>query len=146
MNVAQVRTAGSWAFEGWPSTIIRLDPEKWRPDCRRLLLEKVRSPDSTLLNTDLTVRLGEGGYLVDDASRDDVGPDGRGIDCLVGFLRTAGGEAWRSEAVAHLMATLRVKQRQTTNIIGSAKKRNAIRSVEVGRQTRLVLVDDTRVN
>lgn len=143
MNVAQARTAGSWAFEGWPSTLIRLDPVKGRPDCRRLLFEKVRSPDSTLQNTSMTVRLGEGGYLVDDAPRDNVGPDGRGIACLVDFLRAAGGVAWRSDAVAHLKATLGVQERQTTNIIGSAKTAGLIQTVPVGRETRLVLVDHT---
>ncbi len=142
MNVAQARTAGSWAFEGWPSTIIRLDHVKGEPDCRRLLFEKMRSPDSTLHGTSLIVRLGERGYLVDDRAHGNVGPDGRGITTLVDFLRTAGGEARRRTAAEHLKTTLHVLDRQVTNIIRSALDAGAVTTRRLGRETILCLVDE----
>ena len=142
MNVAQARTAGSWAFEAWPSTIVRLDRVKGRHACRSLFFEKIRSPDSDLQDTRLTVRLGDGGYLVDDAALDNVGPDGRGVTCLTDFLRASGGEAWRKDAVAHLRATLVVHERQTTNIITSAVGSGLVVSTKVGREVRLGLVGE----
>jgi len=138
MNVARIRTAGSWAFEGWPSTIVRLDSARGRPHARTVTFEKVRSPDSGLLGHQLTIVLQEDGYLAEDSDNSST-PDGRGIACLVDFLRAAGGEAWRKECVSHLIVALDVKARQTTNIITAAKNAGLIRAVEHGRQARLHL-------
>ena len=103
---------------------------------------KVRSPESTLYGQRLTVVLGEDGYLAESDLDGGSGYDGQGVSCLVTFLRGVGGEAWRRDAVAHLTATLGVKERQTTNIIGAAVKAGAISSVLVGREARLVAVDN----
>ncbi len=145
MNVAGLRTAGSWAFEAWPSTIVRLDAVKGRRNARSLSFVKVRSPESILYGQRLTVVLGEDGYLAESDFEGGSGPDGQGVIRLVAFLRGAGGEAWRKDAVAYLTATLGVKERQTTNIIGAAVRAGAIRSVPVGREARLV-VDDAEAD
>jgi hypothetical protein len=101
----------------------------------------VRSPESSLIGQQLTAVLQEDGYLAVSGFDDPSAPEGGGIACLTAFLRTVGGEAWRKDAVAHLIARLSVKERQTTNIISSAKNAGEIRSTEVGRQSRLLLVD-----
>ena len=141
MNVSGARTAGSWAFEAWPSTIIRLDEVRGRRDARVVAFEKVRSPDSDLYRQRLTIVLNEEGYLAQSDSDGGSPIDGRGVDRLVAYLRSVGGEAWRKDAVADLMATLGVKTRQATNVISSAKRAGVIRSVDMGRQSRLVVVD-----
>ena len=142
MNVAQARTAGAWAFEAWPATIVRLDRVKGRQDCRSLTFEKVRSPDSDLYGRMLVIRLGDDGYLVDSAALDNIRPDARGVACLTDFLRASGGEAWRKDAVAHLKTVLGVHERQTTNIIGSAVGSGLVLSTKVGREVRLGLVGE----
>ncbi|MBA3877394.1 MAG: hypothetical protein C0498_10720 [Anaerolinea sp.] len=140
MNVAHERTAGSWAFEGWPSTIVRLDPVKGRPDCRRLLFEKVRSPDSTLFGHSIVARLGDQGYVIDDGPQDNTNPQGRGITVIADFLTAAGGEALRHAVSTHLQQALGIKQRQATNILGSARDLGVVVTEKVGREVLLRLV------
>lgn len=139
MNVAKARAAGSWAFDAWPSTVVRLDLSSRLSDARRLTFEKVRSPDSDLLGRSLTIRLTERGYWADGTSLDSPTADGAGPDTLAVYLRSVGGWAWRADAVAHLRTTLNVKDRQATNIIRSAIRDGAVRSERVGRQARLLL-------
>jgi len=146
MNVTGSRTAGSWAFEAWPSTIVRLDPIRGHTNARAMTFQKVRSPESTLYGQRLRVVLGDGGYRAESDFGGDSAPDGHGIAVLVAYLRGVGGEAWRKDVVAHLMSTLDVKERQTTNIITSARTLGVIRSIAVGRQTRLAVVDDPEVD
>ncbi len=145
MNVSRNRTAGSWAFEAWPSTIIRIDRATGRRNARTLTFEKVRSPESDLYGQQLTVVLGEDGYLAQSGIDGGSTPDGQGVTRLVAFLRSVGGEAWRQEAVADLMTTHGVQRRQTTNIISSAMDAGVIRSQKFGRQVRLVLADDAEL-
>ncbi len=70
-NVAGERPAGSWHFEAWPSTIIRLDQAK-SEGTRVINFRKMRTPGASLPRLD--VRLTDGRYEVVGASRASSAP------------------------------------------------------------------------
>ncbi len=131
-NVTGQRTAGSWIFEGWPSTILRLEPLEGVPDQRILQFEKIRAPGSTLQGLRLQIRLGEDGYLPvipEPAKGAEAGPT---LAVLV--VREAGGQLRRQDLLAGLMAKARVQQRAANKYLGAAVQRKLLRRLQAGRE------------
>lgn len=116
-NVSGLRTAGSWMFEGWPSTIVRLDAMAGLPDQRKVTFEKVRAPGSDLLNKSVVVRLGEAGYLPLTL---DTPTATAGAIMAVQIVREAGGQLHRQELIARLMARAFCQQRAAAKYLGQA--------------------------
>ena len=61
-NTSGLRTAGSWIFEGWPSTIIRLDRVLGVLSHRRVTFEKIPAPGSPLQDQQVQIMQTVTGY------------------------------------------------------------------------------------
>jgi len=130
-NVTGLRTAGSWMFEGWPSTILRLEKVAGVPHQRILTFEKVRAPSSTLLDERLQVALGEQGYLCVDVAEPSTGA---GPMLAVQIVRDAGGQLHRKDLLARLMTVGRVKERAANKYLGEAVQQRLLEPVADGQQ------------
>ncbi len=130
-NVSGLRTAGSWVFEGWPSTILRLEAVPGVPAQRRLVFEKVRAPSSTVMGTAVGIVLAEGGYGLVAPSPQAVGA---GELIAVRLVREAGGSIRRRELVEALMGRARVKLRAANKYLGTAVQRGLLVNVRDGAE------------
>ena len=130
-NVAGMRTAGSWLFEGWPSTILRLETVAGVPSQRILTFEKIRAPSSSLLGERLTIALGDAGYLPVAAAEP---PAEAGPTLAVLIVREAGGQLHRRELLNRLMPRAQCKERAAAKYLGRAVQAGALRSVPDGAQ------------
>ncbi len=131
-NVTGLRTAGSWMFEGWPSTILRLEMVPGVPTHRLLTFEKIRAPSSSLLGERLTIALGDDGYLpVVTAER----PTQAGVTLALLTVREAGGQLHRQELIERLMVRATCKQRAANKYLGQAVQSGVLRRVPDGAQT-----------
>jgi putative DNA primase/helicase len=126
-NVTGLRTAGSWVFEGWPSTILRLEKVAGIPDQRVLSFEKIRAPSSTLLDQRIQIALGEQGYLPVDATHE---PMGAGAILAEVIVREAGGQLHRKELLSRVMARGGVKERAANKYLGDAVQAGNLRRVQ----------------
>jgi AAA domain len=129
-NVTQQRTAGSWKFEGWPSTILRLEKVPGVPTDRMLCFEKIRAPGFGLPEK-LQIRLSDAGYLPiaeDEPSRT------AGELTVVMVLREAGGQLRRQELVERVQRRGSVKLRAAVGYIGKAKQAGLIEATQDGRE------------
>jgi hypothetical protein len=128
-NVTGLRTAGSWLFEGWPSTIIKLEQVAGVANQRIATFEKVRAPSSSLLGERIQIALGEQGYLPIMAGPPAVGA-GPALAAIV--VREAGGQLHRSELLDRLMARGHVKLRAANKYLGEAVQAGLLKRVPDG--------------
>ncbi len=131
-NVTGLRTAGSWVFEGWPSTILRLETVAGVPMHRKLTYEKVRAPSSTLQAKAETIVLGDEGYRLVIPKAD---PVGAGELLAVAIVREVGGTIRRRDLVERLMARANVKDRAANKYMATAAQQGRLVSVPDGRET-----------
>lgn len=129
-NVAGSRTSGSWKFEAWPSTILRLEPVPGVVTDRMLVFEKVRAPGFTLPEK-MQIRLGEAGYL--PIAGEATIPEGK-TDLVVLLLREAGGQLRREELVERVSSRAHVRNRAAIGYIAQAKQERAIDVFRVGHE------------
>lgn len=128
-NVTGLRTAGSWVFEGWPSTILRLETVPGVLAHRKVTWEKVRAPSSTLNGTSQTVVLGDDGYRL---VIPDVAPSGAGEMLAVVVVREAAGSIRRRDLLDRLMARARCKERAANKYLATAVQGGYLVSVQDG--------------
>lgn len=135
-NVTGLRTAGSWLFEGWPSTILRLETVPGILAHRILTFEKVRAPSSSLLGERLQIVLTDDGYRpVVVAERSvDAGPT-----LAVILVREAGGQLPRAELIDRLMARASCRERAAAKYLGQAVQAGSLRSVRDGAKALYLL-------
>lgn len=129
-NVQQQRTAGSWKFEGWPSTILRLERVPGVPTDRMLCFEKIRAPGFGLPEK-MQIRLSDAGYLPiveEDTSRTAA------ETVVVQILRDAGGQLRRQELVERIQQKCSVKLRAAVGYVGKAKQAGLIEAFQDGRE------------
>jgi hypothetical protein len=138
-NVTGLRTAGSWMFEGWPSTIIRLETVAGVPTQRILTFEKVRAPSSSLMGERLPIVLGDDGYLplITTERVVDAGPT-----LAVIIVREAGGQLHRRELVDRIMARAHCRERAAGKYLGQAVQAGRLRTVRDGLQSVYQAVDE----
>lgn len=129
-NVTGLRTAGSWVFEGWPSTILRLEVVAGTSH-RKLTFEKVRAPSSALMGESLQIALGDAGYLPVVTEERAVGA-GESLAVLV--VREAGGQLHRKELIRRLMVRAKCKERAANKYLGNAVQSGALRKVPDGAE------------
>lgn len=129
-NVQSQRTAGSWKFEGWPSTILRLEKVPGVPTDRMLCFEKIRAPGFGLPEK-LQIRLSDAGYL---PIAPEEPPRGAGPLTVVAVLREAGGQLRRQELLERVIERAQVKIRAATGYIGQAKQAGLIDGSQDGRE------------
>ncbi len=141
MNVSRARMAGTYDFEGWPSTILRLDALTTDGPTRKLTYEKVRAPGSTYLGRTALIELGESGYLysaADAAAQPTAGP------ILVRVaLQELGGEAFRRDLINRSMVKTGSKERAVSGYVSAAVTQGLIERVAepgTGRQALYRLV------
>ena len=139
-NVTKARTAGSYKFEAWPSTILRLEDAPGIKGSRYVKFEKVRAPGFTLPEK-LLIALGDEGYVAVD------GQEGRaesaGLILLHDLLKEAGGQLTRAEIVTRMQARNKVTVRSVTNYLGEGREFGLLENFRDGRETvyRLTSVD-----
>jgi hypothetical protein len=131
MGVAGQRSAGSWKFDGWPSTSLQLEKVPGVPNDRMLVFEKVRAPGFGMREK-LQIRLSEAGYL--PIARDDRQPPAGAIAAQL-VIRDAGGQLRRQDLIERLQATAHVTLRTATSYIGQAKQQGLIEGSDIGRET-----------
>ena len=129
-NVQSQRTAGSWKFEGWPSTILRIEKVPGVPTDRMLCFEKIRAPGFGLPEK-LQIRLSDAGYLpiVDEEPARTAGEL-----TVVMVLREAGGQLRRQELVERVQKRAGVKLRAAVGYVGKAKQAGQIIDFAAGRE------------
>ncbi len=130
MRVDGTRSAGSWKFEGWPSTILELERVPGVPTDRMLRFRKLRAPGFGQ-PPDIQIRLSDAGYLplvADEPSRT------AGEIVVVTVLREAGGQLRRQDLIAHIQSRANVKSRAAIGYIGKAKQAGLIDDHPDGRE------------
>ncbi len=130
-NVAGLRTAGSWLFEGWPSTMLKLETVAGIPTQRILTFEKVRAPSSSLIGQRLVIALGDEGYLPVVPA---VVPAGAGGTLARLVVVQAGGQLRRQDLIARLMIRAKVKDRAANKYLGQAVQSGLLRKVPDGAE------------
>ena len=130
-NVTGLRTAGSWMFEGWPSSILRLETVAGMPADRILTFEKIRAPSSSLIGERLPIALHDEGYLpiLEAAEPIEAGPT-----LAVIIVREAGGQLYRKELLGRLMARANCRERAAAKYLGRAVQAGHFRSVRDGAE------------
>ena len=131
MGVAGQRSAGSWKFDGWPSTSLQLEKVPGVPSDRMLVFEKIRAPGFGVREK-MQIRLSEAGYL--PIQRED-GPPPAGAIAVQVVLREAGGQLRRQELVEHVRSRAQVSLRTAAAYIGQAKQQGLVEGTDVGRET-----------
>ena len=140
-NVSQQRTAGSWKFEGWPSTILRLEKVPGVPNDRMLCFEKVRAPGFGLPEK-MQIRLSDAGYL--PIADEEPSKTAGGEMLAVQLLREAGGQLRRQELIERIQQRGSVKLRAAAGYVGKAKQAGLITATEDGRESIYRVAEDAR--
>jgi hypothetical protein len=130
-NVAGQRSAGSWKFDGWPSTVLRLEKVPGVPNDRMLCFEKIRAPGFGLPEK-MQIRLSDAGYL---PIAFEEPPRTAGALAVVMILREAGGQLRRQDLIERVRLRAKVGLRSVTNYIGQAKQAGLIDGADEGRET-----------
>jgi AAA domain len=130
-NVTGLRTAGSWVFEGWPSTILRLEKVPGTTH-RKLTFEKIRAPSSTLDGHEVRIALGEQGYLLVEAEE---GTTTAGSILAVAIVREAGGQLHRKALLDRLQGRTSCKLRAANKYLGDAVQKHLLVTVRDGNST-----------
>lgn len=129
-GVSKLRTAGSWDFEGWPSTIVRLEEVLGIATDRMLIFDKVRAPGFTLER--MQIGLGDHGYLpiVPDVPAERAGP------MLVRIvLADAGGQLRRQELLERVRARANCGGRAAAGYLAEARDAGSAVPHPIGRET-----------
>jgi hypothetical protein len=129
-NVTGLRTAGSWVFEGWPSTILRLEKVPGTTH-RKLTFEKIRAPSSSLDGHEVRIALGEQGYLLVDPEE---GTTTAGSILAVAIVREAGGQLHRKALLDRLQGRTNCKLRAANKYLGDAVQGHLLVTVRDGQQ------------
>ncbi len=129
-NVTGMRTAGSWVFEGWPSTIIQVELVEGVPDQRIINVQKVRAPGSTLNGARLRLALGEQGYR---PVTSEWAPQSDGATVAVTVVAEAGGQLARAACVERIKNRAECKERAAAKYLGEAVQAKALRIVKDGK-------------
>ncbi len=127
MNVAGIRAAGSYTFEAWPSTILRLDEIAGLPTVRKLTYEKVRAPGSTLRGQSVRIELSDAGYLVQagqEATTTFAGPF-----LVTQCLQEMAGQGYRDDLIKRISAKANCGSRTAATYLGAAVDQHLIRKV-----------------
>ncbi len=141
MGVAKVRSAGSWKFDGWPSTILQMETVPGVPNDRMLAFEKIRAPGSAIVQgTKMQVRLGDAGYL---PIAHEEPTKTLGSMTTVQVLREAGGQLRRQELVERIQNVAHVKLRAAVGYVGQAKQEGLIEALQDGREVVYRLTETT---
>lgn len=130
-NVAGGRGGGSWKFDAWPSTILRLERVPGVVTDRMVVFEKIRAPGFTNPEK-LQIRLDpEHGYL--QLSGEAHLPEGR-TELVVQLIREAGGQIGRRDLIARVCERTHLKERQAISHVAQAKQEGAIAVFKDGRE------------
>jgi hypothetical protein len=124
MNVSRARMAGSYDFEGWPSTILRIDALTGLPNRRKLTYEKVRAPGSEYMGKSFSIELGTDGYTMVQADRPTEPQAGPYL--IWQALVDLGGEATRKQLVEAGTNRTNHKSRAVATFIAQAIKQQLI--------------------
>lgn len=127
MNVSRARMAGTYDFEGWPSTILRLDTVTTDSRVRKLTYEKIRAPGSTYLGAVRQIELTETGYLY-AAGQAQAEPQAGAI-LIRKALEELGGEAFRRSLIDRGMEKTHSKKRAVSDYIAAAVRQGLIERV-----------------
>ncbi len=139
-NVTGLRTAGSWVFEGWPSTILRLEKVEGTAH-RKITFEKIRAPSSSLDGKAFRIALGEAGYLMADP---DEPAHTAGAILAVQIVRDAGGQIHRKTLLGRLMERTQCKQRAAAKYLGDAVQAHYLMPVRDGMEVLFQLVPEAQ--
>lgn len=137
-NVAGGRAGGSWKWDAWPSTILRLEKVPGIATDRMVVFDKIRAPGFALPEK-LQVRLSDHGYL---QLAEEKLPEGR-TDVIVQLLREAGGQLRRAELVERVATRTGKRERAAIGYVAQAKTEGAIAVHQVGREAVYRLADET---
>ena len=137
-NTTGMRTAGSWIFEGWPSTIIRLDVVPGIATHRLVTFEKIRAPGSSLLGQQLRIHPTDTGYQAITAT---VTTGGAGELLASIVVAEAGGQLYRQQLIERLMERAHCRERAAAKYLGKAVQAGLLRSIPSGQQVIYQSVD-----
>jgi hypothetical protein len=130
-NATGQRTSGSWVFEGWPSTILRLETVAGVESHRILAFEKIRAPSSDLQGERIQIAFGEHGYRLVDTSWT---PPPAACEYARLILREAGGQLPRKELLARLMVKADCQLRAANKYLGEAVQEGLLTKVPMGAE------------
>lgn len=128
MNVSRARMAGTYDFEGWPSTILRLDKLTGSEE-RKLTYEKVRAPGSTYLGKVKNVILDSRGYHYSDEREAESPMAGPFLVSLA--LQDLGGEAFRQDLIERAMVRTNSRQRAVAGYVQQALQQGLIEKADI---------------
>lgn len=128
MNVAGIRAAGSYTFEAWPSTILRMEEVAGLPTVRKITYEKVRAPGSTLRGTSVQIELTDDGYLIRDAATGHTEPFA-GPYLVQQCLEEMAGQAYRDEIIERLMPKANIKRRSAATYLSMAVDQGLVKKL-----------------
>jgi predicted ATP-dependent serine protease len=139
-NVTKARTAGSYKFEAWPSTILRLEDAPGIKGSRYVKFEKIRAPGFEVPEK-LRIELGDEGYLAVDGREDRL--ESAGLILLLDLLDEAGGQLTRAEIIERMRTRRKVTSRSVGNYLGEGRERGLLNRFSDGREAvyRLASVD-----
>jgi hypothetical protein len=112
--------AGSYDFEGWPSTILRMEVLDPQGTTRKLGFEKIRAPRSSLLGTTHVIDLSEAGYVY--AGTTDTAVPMAGPIIAKQALASLGGQAYRKELIARTEVMAHVRTRAAAAYVTAGAK------------------------
>ncbi|MDP9264780.1 MAG: AAA family ATPase [Chloroflexota bacterium] len=139
MRVDKTRSAGSWKFDGWPSTILELERVPGVPNDRMLVFKKIRAPGFGH-PAKMQIRLSDAGYLPiahEEPTRT------LGSLTTIQVLREAGGQLRRQELVERIQNVAKVKLRAAAAYVGQAKQEGLIEAAQDGREVVYRLTEAT---
>ena len=130
-NATGARTSGSWVFEGWPSTILRLETVAGIESQRVLAFEKIRAPSSDLQGKRIQVSLGERGYRLIDSTWE---PPQAGCEYAKLIVLEAGGQIPRKMLLDRLMVKADCQLRTANKYLGEAVQAGLLTKVPLGAE------------
>lgn len=137
-NVAGGRGGGSWKFDAWPSTILRLEKVPGVATDRMVCFEKIRAPGFSNAEKMQITLSHEHGYL--QLAGEARLPEGR-TELVVQLLREAGCQLRRQDLVERVATRAGVKDRAAIGYIAQAKQEGIIAVHQVGREAVYRLAD-----
>jgi energy-coupling factor transporter ATP-binding protein EcfA2 len=146
MNVSKARMAGTYDFEAWPSTILRLDTLATASTTRKITYEKIRAPGSPYTRQVKTIELTEHGYHF--AANERPSEPHAGPLLIRDALEELGSEAFRRDLISRGMAKTNSKERAVIGYIGQAVQQKLIQrlpELASNRQAVFRLIDQPEV-
>jgi hypothetical protein len=136
-NASGMRTSGSWVFEGWPSTILRLEAVAGIESQRILVFEKIRAPTSDLMGERVQIVLEEHGYSL--VNQEWEIPKA-GAEYARIIVTEAGGQLPRKMLIERLMVKADCKERWAGKYLGEAVQGGLLQRVPFGAEVVYQLV------